>query len=100
MISKAPERARLDIFDRVNSGVPLSRQQMRNSLDYGKATKWLREASESTEFMQATGHSLDQKTMRDREVINRFVYSISASATTITNVLIWMAFWANPRTHE
>ena len=27
--SKAPERARLDIFERVNSGVPLSRQQMR-----------------------------------------------------------------------
>jgi hypothetical protein len=30
--AKAPERAKLDIFDRVNSGVMLSRQQMRNSL--------------------------------------------------------------------
>ncbi|MCH4093103.1 MAG: DUF262 domain-containing protein [Acetobacter peroxydans] len=70
--SKAPERARLDIFDRVNSGVPLSRQQMRNSLYNGKATKWLREASESSEFVRATGNSLDRKTMRDREVINRF----------------------------
>ncbi|ASG20528.1 DUF262 domain-containing protein [Nitrospirillum viridazoti] len=70
--SKAPERARLDIFDRVNSGVPLSRQQMRNSLYNGKATQWLREASESAEFARATGLSLDRKTMRDREIINRF----------------------------
>ena len=30
--SKVPERARLDIFERVNSGEPLTRQQMRNSL--------------------------------------------------------------------
>ena len=30
--AKAPERARLDIFERVNSGVPLTRQQMRNAL--------------------------------------------------------------------
>ncbi|GEM18466.1 MULTISPECIES: DUF262 domain-containing protein [Gluconobacter] len=70
--SKAPERARLDIFERVNSGVPLSRQQMRNSLYNGKATKWLRSAAESSEFLEVTGASLDQKTMRDREVINRF----------------------------
>lgn len=70
--SKAPERARLDIFDRVNSGVPLSRQQMRNSLYNGPATLWLRHAAESEEFLGATGRSLDPKTMRDREVINRF----------------------------
>lgn len=70
--SKAPERARLDIFERVNSGVPLSRQQMRNSLYNGKATKWLRLASESPEFLKLTNASLDKKTMRDREIINRF----------------------------
>ncbi len=70
--SKAPERARLDIFDRVNSGVPLSRQQMRNCLYNGAATRWLRGASESDDFLVATGGSLDSKTMRDREVINRF----------------------------
>lgn len=45
---------------------------MRNSLYNGKATKWLRAASESAEFVRATGYSLDRKTMRDREVINRF----------------------------
>ena len=70
--AKAPERARLDIFDRVNSGVPLSRQQMRNSLYSGPATRWLRSAADSDLFQDATGGSLDPKSMRDREAINRF----------------------------
>src|SRR5690349_17536184 len=40
--AKVPERARLDIFERVNGGVPLTRQQMRNCLFMGKATRFLR----------------------------------------------------------
>ncbi len=47
--SKVPERARLDIFERVNSGVPLTRQQMRNSLYMGKATR-----------LYGKGHTLPQ----------------------------------------
>ncbi|WP_299774675.1 DUF262 domain-containing protein [uncultured Pseudoteredinibacter sp.] len=70
--SKAPERARLDIFERVNSGVPLTRQQMRNCLYSGPATRWLKKASEDESFLHATGGSLKSKSMRDREVINRF----------------------------
>ena len=70
--SKAPERAKLDIFDRVNSGVPLTRQQMRNCLYTGSATEWLKEGAKSDEFLSATGRSLNRKKMRDREVINRF----------------------------
>ncbi|MBI1274461.1 DUF262 domain-containing protein [bacterium] len=68
----APPRAKLDIFDRVNSGVPLSRQQMRNSLYSGKATIWLREVANGDIFRNATGGSLNKKSMRDREAINRF----------------------------
>ena len=68
----APERARLDIFDRVNSGVPLSRQQMRNSLYNGPATRWLRDASESKSFKQVIAGGLSREIMRDREAINRF----------------------------
>jgi len=49
--AKVPERARLDIFDRVNSGVPLSRQQMRNSLYVGPATRWLKERAQSAVFL-------------------------------------------------
>lgn len=70
--AKAPERARLDIFERVNSGEPLTRQQMRNALYNGPATTWLKEAAASPIFRNATGRSLNARTMRDREAINRF----------------------------
>jgi len=71
--SKVPERARLDIFERVNSGMTLTRQQMRNALYQGPATRLLRHLSETEIFKQATGGSLDALSMRDREAINRFV---------------------------
>lgn len=70
--SKVPERARLDIFERVNGGVPLSRQQMRNCLYMGKATRFLKEESKKDLFLKATGNSLRTDNMRDREFINRF----------------------------
>ena len=70
--ANAPERARLDIFERVNSGVALTRQQMRNAIYNGPATRWLRAAVESDLFYEATGGSLNSKTMRDREAVNRF----------------------------
>jgi hypothetical protein len=56
---EVPERARLDIFDRVNSGVPLSRQQMRNCLYMGQATRFLKEEAATDTFLQATGESLN-----------------------------------------
>ncbi|MFN3501115.1 MAG: DUF262 domain-containing protein [Allorhizobium sp.] len=71
--AKAPERARLDIFERVNSGAVLTRQQMRNALYNGPATQWLKAAADGKPFQEATGGSLSSKTMRDREAINRFV---------------------------
>ena len=70
--ANVPERARLDIFDRVNSGVPLSKQQMRNCLYMGKATEFLRVESRTTEFEKSTGGGLSTSTMRDREFVNRF----------------------------
>jgi hypothetical protein len=70
--SKVPERARLDIFERVNSGKALTRQQMRNAIYSGPATKFLREEAESELFKNATGNSLDPKKMLDREFVNRF----------------------------
>jgi hypothetical protein len=70
--AKVPERARLDIFERVNSGVPLTRQQMRNSLYMGPATAFLKEEASTDLFRQATGNSLSSDTMRDREFVNRF----------------------------
>lgn len=70
--SKAPEQACLDIFERVNSGEPLSRQQMRQCLFMGPATQFLRRESQSENFLDATGGSLDAKSRRDREFVNRF----------------------------
>jgi hypothetical protein len=69
---KVPEQAKMDIFERVNSGVKLTRQQMRNSMHVGKGTRWLKDAAQSPDFLNATGGSLNAKTMRDRECINRF----------------------------
>ena len=70
--SRVPERARLDIFERVNSGVPLTRQQMRNSLYQGPGTRFLKQEAATPIFRDATGGSLNWKTMRDREFVNRF----------------------------
>lgn len=70
--AKVPERAKLDIFERVNGGIPLTRQQMRNCLYMGRATKFLKDEAKSNIFKKATGESLNTKTMRDREFINRF----------------------------
>ena len=61
-----------DIFERVNSGVPLTRQQMRNCLCSGLGTKFLRNESLTSEFSDATGNSLSAKKMQDREYVNRF----------------------------
>ncbi|MBF0550252.1 MAG: DUF262 domain-containing protein [Deltaproteobacteria bacterium] len=69
---KAPERVKLDIFERVNGGVPLTRQQMRNCLHNGQATQWLKKTAQSEIFLRVTDGRLDTKSMRDREVINRF----------------------------
>lgn len=69
---RAPERARLDIFERVNGGVALSRQQMRNCLYMGDATRFLKQEASTPAFLDATGGSLNPRLMRDREFINRF----------------------------
>jgi Protein of unknown function DUF262 len=74
---RLPDRVRLDIFERVNSGVPLTRQQMRNALYSGAATRLLKELAEADVFVEATHKSLSkevyQKDMLDRQGINRFL---------------------------
>lgn len=70
--TKVPPKALLDIFERVNSGEPLTRQQMRNCLYSGIATQFLKNEAKTDLFLQATGDSLKADTMRDREMVNRF----------------------------
>lgn len=70
--SKVPDQVRLDIFERVNGGVPLTRQQMRNALYSGPATRLLGRESKTEGFRKVIGKSLDTHAMRDREFVNRF----------------------------
>jgi len=70
--AKVPEQARLDIFERVNGGIPLTRQQMRNCLFMGPATRFLKSEASAPLFLKVTGKSLRSSTMRDREFVNRF----------------------------
>ncbi|MEO5334470.1 MAG: DUF262 domain-containing protein [Magnetococcus sp. YQC-5] len=70
--ANAPERAKLDIFERVNGGEALTRQQMRNCLYNGQATRWLQQTAELESFKDSTSQTFSSKTMRDREAVNRF----------------------------
>ncbi len=70
--AKVGERIRLDIFERVNGGVSLTRQQMRNCLFNGGATQFLKDQANSNLFVLVTGGSLNVAQMRDREFVNRF----------------------------
>lgn len=67
-----PERARLDIFERVNGGEVLTRQQMRNAMYNGRATEFLKNHAGSELFVGTTGQSLNVDKMQDREFVNRF----------------------------
>jgi hypothetical protein len=71
---QTPDRVKFDIFDRVNrGGTQLNKQEMRNALYHGKSTTLLRELSNCKEFLQATGHAINKKRMKDRYLILRFL---------------------------
>lgn len=89
--AKVPDRARLDIFERVNGGVPLSRQQMRNCLFTGPAASFLKDESKTEVFLQATGRSLRTETMRDREFVNRFCAFDLLPLTDYRDMDDWLA---------
>lgn len=66
------DRVRFDIFDRVNrGGTPLNKQEMRNALYQGAATKLLKDLSEMDSFQKATGSAVSGKHMKDRYIILR-----------------------------
>ena len=66
------DRVRFDIFDRVNrGGTPVNKQEMRNALYQGNATKLLDELSKMKSFKDATGGAISPKHMKDKYVILR-----------------------------
>jgi len=69
-----PEEVKRNIFKRINTGgLPLSSQEIRNSLYLGKSTELLKELSFTTEFKTATGGSIKSLRMEDKELILRFL---------------------------
>lgn len=70
--AKTPEKIKLDIFERINSGgSPLNKQEMRNAMYLGNSTKLLKELAESKEFINSLSTKIDSKRMRDRYIILR-----------------------------
>jgi len=68
------EKVKFDIFDRVNrGGTKLSHQEMRNALYQGKATKLLDHLVEFDCFKQATGNGINNKRMKDKYIVLRFL---------------------------
>lgn len=70
-----PDRIKFDIFDRVNrGGTRLNRQEMRNALYQGEATRLLKCLSESEIFKEATGRAfVREKRMKDKYILTRYI---------------------------
>jgi hypothetical protein len=68
-----PSAVMFNIFKRINTGgLPLSAQEIRHAIKQGPATKLLKQLAESKEFKEATGNSINDERMADRECILRF----------------------------
>ncbi|WP_051211725.1 DUF262 domain-containing protein [Butyrivibrio fibrisolvens] len=70
-----PERIKYDIFDRVNrGGTMLNKQEIRNALYQGPATRLLNEIVEMEAFSLATGGAFRRdKRMKNKYLITRFL---------------------------
>ena len=70
-----PDRIKFDIFDRVNrSGTKLNKQEIRNALYQGNATRLLLNLSKEPAFAEATENVFKRETrMKDRYILLRFL---------------------------
>jgi len=63
-----------DIFNRINTGgTKLERQEIRNCIFIGNATKLLKELSETEEFKNAIDRGISATRMKDREAVLRYL---------------------------
>ena len=63
-----------DIFNRINTGgTQLNRQEIRNCIFLGKATRLLKKLSEQEYFKVAIDYGISFKRMKDREAILRYL---------------------------
>lgn len=78
-----PEEVRRNIFKRINTGgLPLSSQEIRNALYMGASSVLLKELSQYTDFIRATGGIIRSLRMEDRELILRFLAFFVRNYTT------------------
>ncbi len=63
-----------DIFKRINSGgTQLNRQEIRNCIYLGKATRLLKELSSHDKFKKAIDQGISSKRMKDQEAVLRYI---------------------------
>lgn len=70
-----PDRIKFDIFDRVNrAGTQLNKQEIRNALYQGNATRLLNNLSKTVIFAEATENTFaEDKRMKGRYLLLRFI---------------------------
>ena len=69
-----PENVQRNIFKRLNTGgLPLTAQEIRHALYYGKSTQFLKNLVELKEFKKATSNSINDSRMAGQELILRFL---------------------------
>ena len=70
-----PDRIKFNIFDRVNrAGTQLNKQEIRNALYQGKATKLLNEIVKSKTFEEATDKAfIKNSRMKDKYIVLRYI---------------------------
>jgi hypothetical protein len=63
-----------DIFNRINTGgTQLNRQEIRNCIYIGEATRLLKKLSEKEYFKSAIDYGISSKRMKDREAVLRYL---------------------------
>lgn len=81
-----PEEVKFNIFARINTGgMPLSSQELRHALVPGRARNVLREWASTDEFKEATGFSIRDDRMADRELVLRYIAFASSSYQRYAN---------------
>lgn len=92
ILPSTPENVKFNIFKRINTGgLELEAQEIRHALYQGKATVFLKQASDSKAFLIATAGSVNPSRMLDCEFILRYisvcVYGVENYTSSADNFL-------------
>ncbi|GAA1900399.1 DUF262 domain-containing protein [Streptomyces sodiiphilus] len=69
-----PEAVKYNVFSRINTGgLPLKAQELRHALVQGPVREFLADTAEHPSFGEATGWSVSNERMADREMVLRFL---------------------------